>query len=281
MRQPRSVAGSGSGTSHESFDPSSDPRFVDYYARASGSEETLARFASVMDRALRLVCEKGHSDKTLDVIDVGCGAGTQAMLWAQAGHRVRAIDINQPLVAVGRKRAEEQGLKAFFAVGSATQLPYGTETADVVLLPELLEHVVDWEGCLEEAVRVLRPGGLLYLSTSNRLCPRQQEFDLPLYSWYPNRIKRWCERKAVSTHPEWVSHARYPAVNWFTYYDLRDWFVVRGFRTMDRFDALARVPLSRSGRLAIGAIQRASLLRFFGHVLTEGTTVWAIKSGQT
>jgi 2-polyprenyl-3-methyl-5-hydroxy-6-metoxy-1,4-benzoquinol methylase len=54
---------------------------------------------------------------------------------------------------------------------------------DVCLLPELLEHVADWQSCLNEAARVLRPGGLLYLSTTNVLCPRQQEFNLPLYSF--------------------------------------------------------------------------------------------------
>jgi 2-polyprenyl-6-hydroxyphenyl methylase/3-demethylubiquinone-9 3-methyltransferase len=262
---------------HDSFDSGSDPRFVDYYARASSSDRTLARFSSVMDRALGLIREQGGSGKTFDVVDIGCGAGTQAMLWARAGHRVRAIDINQPLVAVGRKRAEEQNLDADFAVGSATQLPYGSESADVVLLPELLEHVVEWEVCLEEAARVLRPGGLLYLSTSNRLCPRQQEFSLPLYSWYPTAIKRWCERKAVTTNPEWVSHARYPAVNWFTYFGLSRWFSRRGFRTLDRFDVLARRPLTRPRRLLIGLVQHVPGFRLLGHVLTEGTTVWALK----
>ena len=51
---------------------------------------------------------------------------------------------------------------------------------------------------------------------------------MPLYSWYPAFIKKWCEHKAVTTHPEWANHARYPAVNWFTYYELRDWLAMRG-----------------------------------------------------
>ena len=264
-------------SSREAFDHTSDPKFVEYYALASQSEETLARFSRTMDRALGLLGDRANEHQHLDVIDIGCGAGTQALMWARAGHRVRAIDINAPLVSVGLKRAEEEGVRVEFAIGSATQLPYAAATADLVLLPELLEHVVEWEACLEEAARVLRPGGLLYLSTSNRLCPRQQEFSLPLYSWYPTAIKKWCERKAVTTHPEWVSHARYPAVNWFTYYELQKWFAQRGLRTLDRFDVLARRPLNNWKRFVVGAIRRSPPLRLLGHAMTEGTTVWAIK----
>ena len=72
---------------------------------------------------------------------------------------------------------------------------------DVCLLPELLEHVADWQSCLKEAPRVLRSGGLLYLSTTNVLRPRQEEFNLPLYSWYPGPLKRYCERLAMTTRP--------------------------------------------------------------------------------
>jgi 2-polyprenyl-6-hydroxyphenyl methylase/3-demethylubiquinone-9 3-methyltransferase len=53
---------------------------------------------------------------------------------------------------------------------------------DVCLVPELLEHVREWRECLADFARVLRPGGVLVLTTNNKLCPVQQEFNLPLYS---------------------------------------------------------------------------------------------------
>ena len=144
-------------------------------------------------------------------------------------------------------------------------------------MPELLEHVPEWERCLEEAVRVLRPGGLLYLSTTNWLCPVQFEFHLPAYSWYPPMVKRWCERKAVTTHPEWVEHARYPAVNWFSYFSLSRWLAQRGFRTLDRFDLLAQRPLSRGARILVDAVRGNLLLRAFAHMATQGTRLYALR----
>jgi len=261
----------------EEYDQSTDPDFVAYYARESLSPETRGRFARIRDRALELLVRHGRHEE-FDVIDIGCGAGTQAMLWAEGGHRVCALDVSEALVEIARQRAAESGLAIRFDVGTAANLPYADRSADAVLLPELLEHVVDWESCLNEAVRVLRPAGLLYLSTTNRLCPHQMEFTLPCYSWYPGRLKRWCERKAVTTHPEWVNHARYPAVNWFSYFELSRWLRARGFVTMDRFDMLATQPLGGLARAIVTSIRVLPPLRLLGHMATGGTTVWAVRN---
>jgi len=263
--------------SHENYDHGSDANFIEYYARESQSAETTERFRRIRDRAIALLAESGRTGP-LDVADIGCGAGTQALLWAQLGHRVAALDVNEPLVNIARSRATAQGLMIRFDVATATALPYADDSADAVLLPELLEHVADWESCMKEAVRVLRPGGLFYLSTTNWLCPRQQEFTLPLYSWYPGLVKRWCERKAITTHPQWANYARYPAVNWFSYFELSRWLRARGFVTMDRFDMLATQPLGGMARSLVTSIRVLPPLRLLAHIATGGTTVWAVRN---
>lgn len=241
----------------------------------------MGRFSRIRDRALALLSEEGRAGERFDVLDIGCGAGTQSLLWADAGHRVRAIDVNAPLIDVGRGRAAERHLSVQFSIGSAMQLPFADRSADVVLMAELLEHVAGWEESLSEVVRVLRPGGLLHLSTSNRLCPRQHEFNLPLYAWYPGTVKRWCEKKAMTMHPQWANHARHPAVHWFTYDQLSGWLERRGFRTLDRFDMLARQPLPAATGSIVGLVRQIRPLRFLAHVMTEGTTVWALKARGT
>jgi 2-polyprenyl-3-methyl-5-hydroxy-6-metoxy-1,4-benzoquinol methylase len=259
------------------YDHDSDPNFVAYYARESQSPETIGRFTRVRDRALALLAESGHAGVELDVVDIGCGAGTQALLWAELGHRVRGLDVNAPLINVARARAAERGLAVTFEIGTATALPFDDASADVVLLPELLEHVDDWQRCLDEAARLVRPSGLLYLSTTNVLCPRQQEFELPLYSWYPGPLKRRYERLAVTTRPQIANYAKYPAVHWFSYYGLSRYLRRRGFTTLDRFDMLARQPQSALRRALVGAVRRVPPLNLAAQMCTGGTIVWALR----
>lgn len=260
-------------------DHTSDPDFVAYYEQASLSESTRIRFENVRDKALGLVARTGGSAERVRVADIGCGAGTQAMLWAELGHEVFGLDVSQALVAVAAERAASAGLQIRFDVGTATSLPYPDASMDVCLLPELLEHVDDWEACVREASRVLKSGGVLYLSTTNVLCPIQQEFELPFYSWYPRALKRRYERLAVTSRPELVNHARYPAVHWFSFYGLRDHLGGLGFTCFDRFDMLGIVP-GRGAfvRAALGAIRTVPPLRWMAHVATPATVLFAIKA---
>lgn len=264
-------------SSTDQFDHSSDPNFLAYYAEQSASTATRERFSKVRDKSLKLIFERRGQHPDLSVLDIGCGAGTQAMLWAEQGFQVFGLDVNQPLVEVGRKRAAERQLSVQFEIGTATKLPYGDGSMDVCLMPELLEHVEDWQACLNEAVRVLKPGGLLYVSTSNALCPKQQEFNLPLYSWYPHFLKRHYERLAVTTRPDLANYARYPAVHWFTYYGLRRFLGLRGVQCMDRFDVIDTTGKTWIEKALVGGTRHLPPLRFLGHVMTAGTTVFGFK----
>jgi 2-polyprenyl-6-hydroxyphenyl methylase/3-demethylubiquinone-9 3-methyltransferase len=202
----------------------------------------------------------------------------QCLDWARDGHQVHGLDINDELVNLGIRRAQAQGLTLDLRVGTATALPWDTASMDVCLAPELLEHVPDWHGCLEEFARILRPGGVLYVSTSNSLCPVQHEFDLPLYSWYPSKLKRHYERLAVTTHGHLVSHAKYPAVNWFTIYSLRRSLRDLGFgEVCDRFDLMDLGAQGSAVRAVVQTMRKVPPLRFLGHVATEYTAALAFK----
>lgn len=258
------------------FDTSSRQEFIEYYEKESLTEVTHQRFQGVLDNMVRLAA---RMDRRLDhcrVLDVGCGAGTQSMLWAEAGHQVTGVDINAALIETANARAAERSLDVAFRVASATRLPCESASMDVCLMPELLEHVAQWEMCLSEALRVLKPGGILFLSTTNVLCPIQSEFNLPLYSWYPRGVKRRFERLAATTRPELANHARYPAVNWFSFYGLRRYLSSRSMTSFDRFDVMDVSSRSRMQRALLHMIWRLPLARFLAHILTPGTAIYAI-----
>lgn len=257
------------------WDTGTHEAFYRYYEAQSAGAESLQRFAAIYATLERILKWK----RPLDVADIGCGAGTQARLWAARGHRVAGADINEPLVRLGRQRAQDEGLDIRFEVGSATALPFADASMDVCIAPELLEHVEDWQGCISEFVRILRPGGALYLSTSNRLCPKQQEFTLPLYSWYPAPLKRYCVRLARTTRPQIAGYATYPAVHWFTYYQLRAHLRSYGMRSYDRFDMLDVAAQGAAGRAAVAAVRALPPLRLCAHMMTPYLSLLAVRQG--
>lgn len=260
------------------WDTASSEEFFKYYAERSVTPRDIDRFTAARNYVLRVMQEHGAVTTRLKVVDIGCGAGTQSFLWSALGHDLHGIDVNEPLVRLARERAAEKGYKADMRVGSATELPWKSGTMDLCILPELLEHVPDWQRCLDEAARVVKCGGFVYLTTTNKLCPFQQEFNLPAYSWYPRPLKRHFEKLAVTSRPELVQHATYPAVNWFTPYQLKREIKKRGFRKVyDRFDSIDTNSKSLAVRMTAQVIKNVSILRFFGHVVTTYSAVIAQK----
>jgi len=259
-----------------SDDPSHD-RFVEYYAKESVQPAAYQRFAGIRDAILRAYMPTHPDAGSLSVADIACNAGTQSIMWAKDGHSVHGLDINEQLLAIAGQRARDQGVEIDFRAGSATDLPWEDESMDICIVPELLEHVVEWEKCLDEFCRILKPGGMLFLSTTNRLCPVQQEFDLPIYSWYPGFLKRYYERVSVTTRPELVNYAEYPAVNWFTYYSLRDELRTRGLVSQGRFDVMDTTGKPKWLVATMATIRKNAVLHWLAQAATPYTVVFATK----
>jgi 2-polyprenyl-6-hydroxyphenyl methylase/3-demethylubiquinone-9 3-methyltransferase len=259
------------------WDHSSYEQFYQHYAETSQTQETTHRFVSLRDMLLRIVKRKKHGASILNVADIGCGAGAQAIVWAELGHEVHGLDVNEPLITLARQRAAKTGFKLEFQIGSALELPWADQSMDICLAIELLEHVKEWKICLSELIRILRPGGVLCLTTTNKLCPFQQEYKLPLYSWYPTAVKQYFERLAVTTRPELAYYAKYPAINWFTFYSLRTKLTALGFQVMDRFDVIETSNKSTIQKMVLYYVHKAPMLRWIAHVATSGTLVVAIK----
>jgi SAM-dependent methyltransferase len=99
------------------------------------------------------------------VVDIGCGDGAATHLAALAspGHRMMGLDWS----ADALRHARARGLTLVRAEVEPSGLPLAGGCADVVIMSELIEHLVDPDSALEEARRVLRPAGTLLLSTPN------------------------------------------------------------------------------------------------------------------
>lgn len=99
------------------------------------------------------------------VLEAGCGEGYGADLLARAARRVVAVDYDEPATRHVRDRYPAVDvLRANLAV-----LPVRSGTVDVVANFQVIEHLWDQDGFVAECFRVLRPGGLLLVTTPNRL----------------------------------------------------------------------------------------------------------------
>lgn len=268
---------SGGTLAEAALNHSSREEFLKYYADRSETAEEVRHCVALRSTILRVLKASSGEGRCYDVLDIGCAAGTQSTAWAELGHRVHGLDVNEPLLNLAKQRASSRGYEIDFRLGSAAHLPWPDQSMDVCLALELLEHVADWTTCLNECARVIRPGGVLYLSTNNKLCPKQSEFNLAFYSWYPATMKRHFERLAVTSRPDLANYAVYPAVNWFTPYSLAAELSARGFGSLDRFDLIDTSNKGKLAKLVVSAVHTVPLLRFAGFCCTPATTLLGIK----
>lgn len=96
------------------------------------------------------------------VLEVGCGTGLVLARLAPHAASAVGVDLSPGMLA----RARDRGLEVH--EGSATALPFGDHSFDVVCSFKVLAHVPDIEGALREVARVLRPGGVAILEFYNR-----------------------------------------------------------------------------------------------------------------
>ena len=107
-------------------------------------------------------------------LDVGCGEGRHTLAaYLLDGVLAVGVDLCKQDLATAKGRIEDMHLHGpggmvGFAAGDATALPVASGTVDVVIASEILEHIPNYLSVLEEAMRVLKPGGRLCVSV-----PRQ------------------------------------------------------------------------------------------------------------
>ena len=148
---------------------------------------------------------------------------------------------------------------------------------DVAYANSVMEHVKGWREAIREAHRVLRPGGLLFVGTTNRLYPISTEIDFPLYQWLPLALqtKIAIRKKGADVLENGL------AWNHFTPPGLRRALHRAGFRRVfDVFDLVRTGDLRGSKRLArpiVPLLRAVPALRLPLFCLISTTNLWAVK----
>ncbi len=100
------------------------------------------------------------------VLDIGCGTGYGSAELAQTAASVDAVDLSDEAIHYAREHYPLANLR--FRTAAAGALPFPEAAFDLVTAFELIEHLADWDALLQEAQRVLAPGGVFLVSTPNR-----------------------------------------------------------------------------------------------------------------
>ncbi len=98
------------------------------------------------------------------VLDAGCGNGGTSIALSRLGAYVTALDRNPDRLQILQDSCPDVETR----LGDVNALSFPDSSFDAAVLQDVIEHTADPAAVLAEIARVLRPGGMLYLSTPNR-----------------------------------------------------------------------------------------------------------------
>lgn len=165
------------------------------------------------------------------VLDLGSGLGGYAIEWRARGAQAIALDLSA-LPAL-----REAGLLALNGDGQRT--PFKSDTFDVVFCASLIEHVPHPERMLSEVKRVLKPGGICYLSFPPFYSPRGGHEFAPFHYFGEGLALKLARRDRKI--PDWVRD----------YYDIQE--AAPSFAETYKGWGLYRMTVARGRGLVKGA----------------------------
>ena len=129
------------------------------------------RLGFLKERLCRHFAKDPKADRPLSglrLLDIGAGGGLVAEPLTRLGAEVVGIDATARNVEVARIHAAESGLAIDYRHAAAEDLAEAGESFDAVLALEIVEHVASLDAFVAASARMVRPGGLMVVTTLNR-----------------------------------------------------------------------------------------------------------------
>jgi SAM-dependent methyltransferase len=130
--------------------------------------QTRSDWSAFLEREMQVLRESRHvmvveanraavHDKV--VLDIGCGSGTSGALFGYLGAHYIGVDHSRHAAAHALRNLRSAGGDGFTAQGNAEALPIRDSSVDVVYSNGVLHHTPNFLTAMDEAYRVLKPGG--------------------------------------------------------------------------------------------------------------------------
>ncbi len=179
--------------------------------------ERIENLLGYLNRLIDVSCGK-------KILVLGCGPKPQAIqIFLEKNYDVIGVE---PVSLHVQSANEYLGSLNAVLEGAAEQIPLPDASQDVIFFESVLEHVDSPDQAIKEIFRVLRPGGIAYITTTNRykfsLTGDNGEFDVPFYNWLPRLVKECIVFHQLHYKPSLAGYTERPAVHWWSYSDLCD-----------------------------------------------------------
>ena len=144
-------------------------RFHDERAKIYDSTVTNLTFWRAFD-AFTLHKWAEHIHKGMKVLDLGCGTGKCTLQVAQKGATVTGVDLSRGMIDIIVDKCKSQVFKDSIqlVIGDVENLPFKGESFDIAVSFGTLHHIPNPDRAVNEASKVLKPGGLFFATEPNK-----------------------------------------------------------------------------------------------------------------
>lgn len=147
----------------KTFSTSAQGGGEDYRVSLSSSKEGLEGYKKYFVEYFRPYIQRNNSRTR--ILDIGSGPGTYTELLAKEGFQAQGVDYSQEMVEVAKKRTNNA---IPFSVADIYHLPFKDNSFDIVICFAVFQTVEDCDRALAEIFRVLKPRGVIIITTLNR-----------------------------------------------------------------------------------------------------------------
>jgi ubiquinone/menaquinone biosynthesis C-methylase UbiE len=116
---------------------------------------------------IKLDVTQSYFRPDMEVVELGCGTGSTALIHAPLVKRVRAVDLSEKMLEIARAKAADAGVtNVDFERASVEEFEAADASVDVVMAMSLLHLLRDREAALAKIHAMLKPGGVFVSSTA-------------------------------------------------------------------------------------------------------------------
>lgn len=151
-----------------------NPKWADWYLNVASLKG---------ERTVKIL--KKYKDNNARLLDCGCGIGLSLYYLSQYFKNSIGVETDRESFETAKKQFEKLKCKTKIKLYDGEKLPFPDNHFDIVTSMEVWEHAQNPQLMLREIRRVLKPDGILHITTANKLWPIEPHYKLPFLSYLP------------------------------------------------------------------------------------------------